>query len=215
MWYSGDMKRVAVLSILTVFSFFLLTSCTHQSEQVSVVDETVSIRYAVKQVKNAVSWTAPVEPDALSEDSAGLVNDIRFYPAAGFAVMTGRNAVYPDLEEFGSLDTSEMSRKILSGLNDFLGQLSKKTLTFNSSFFDKPYEGVVILYDASLLDEITGWKIGKPFISSGESALYEVPVQLTMGTHKINARIYLNPEKTKLDEVVVQQVMFGAVKSGE
>lgn len=206
------MKRHGFPFILTVFLFIILTaSCTHQTEQYSVVDETASIRYAVRQAVNSVTWTDPMEPDAISAEPKGKIKGTLFYPAAGFSVGNG-DAVFPSLENFGSIDVSIMSRSVLTGINDFLKQLSQKSLSFSSSFFDRPYEGVVILYEASQLPVITGWTIGRPFISTDDSASYEIPVLLDTENGNCPVRIYLNPEKAAADEVKVQQVMFGAVK---
>lgn len=214
MWYIDDMKRHGNMHALTVFIFILMAaSCTHQTEQYSVVDETASVRYVVKKAMNSVMWTEPVEPDALSAEPEGKINGTLFYPAAGFAVSNGDSSVFPMLEEFGSLDVSRMSKPVLTGVNDFLKQFSQKTLSFSSSYFDRPYEGVVILYESSRLPAITGWTIGKPFISTDVSASYEIPVLLATEQGGCKVRIFLNPEKAAADEVKVQQVMFGAVKS--
>lgn len=208
------MKRPVYKVFLTVSVLSLLAvSCTQQTERYSVVDEAASIRYAVKKATNAVSWTDPLEPGALEEEPAGKVRGVLFYPAAGFSLTGSMEPVYPTLENFGSLDTSLMSSAILSGVNDFLRQLSQKNLSFGSSYFDRPYEGVVILYEASQLPEITGWTVGKPFISSGDSPSFEIPVLLATAEGECSVRIYLNPEKALMDEVKIQQVMFGAVKS--
>lgn len=209
MWYIDDMKRLPVVTVILIS--LLAVSCTHESEDYVPVDDTASVRYAVQQARKNVSWTAPLEPDALDNEPAGKKDGMYFYPSAGFSSMTGENPVYPTLEDFGSLDTSGMKKAILSGVNDFLKQLSQKTLTFGSSFFDKPYEGVVILYEASMLPEIQSWTIGKPL--TGQSSSYEVPVQLVTENGKCTIRIFLNPEKVAADEVCIQQVMFGAVKS--
>lgn len=213
MWYIDVMNRRALLTVL-IFSL-LAVSCTHQAERYSVVDEESSIRYAVRKASGEVNWTIPIEPDALSSEPAGMVKNLTFNPSAGFAIPDGNTSVFPVLEEFGSLDTSGMSRAVLSGVQDFLKQLSYKKLTFSSSFFDRPYEGVVILYEASQLPEIKSWTIGKPFIGDGESPSYEVPVLLVTNDGTCTARVYLNPESAAENEVKVQQMMFGVMKKSE
>lgn len=204
------MKRLPLLTV--IFISLLAVSCTHESEEFVPADDTASVRYAVQNTKKSIRWTAPLEADALEKEPAGKISSMFFYPSAGFSGVTDGEPVFPSLEDFGSLDTSGMSRAILSGVNDFLKQLSQKTLTFGSSFFDKPYEGVVILYEASMLPEIKSWTIGKQITGSSS---YEIPVQIVTETGKCTVRIFLNPEKAARNEVCVQQVMFGAIKNGQ
>lgn len=194
--------------------FSLMTlSCTHQSEKYEAASGEGSVKREFLKAKAAVSWTAPVEPDALSAEPAGKNSSSVFYPSAGFAVISGESPVLPSLEGFGSLDTSGMSREIFDGISDFLLHLSEKSLSYDAACFDRPYEGVIILYEASSLPDITGWKAGKPFISEGEDASYEIPVRLYFENGMCDVRMYLNPEKAARDEVSVQQVIFGAIKS--
>lgn len=206
------MKKLLFLTVILIS--LLAVSCNHQSAEYIPVTDTASIKYAVKRAQNEITWTAPIEPDALSEEPAGKSN-AQFFPAAGLSGMTDEASVYPTLENLGSIDTSGMRRAVLNGVNDFLKELSHKTLTFGSSFFEKPYEGVVILYESSFLPDILSWTVGKPSAAYGPAAFYEVPVQLVTAEGKCNIRIYLNPEKVASDEVVVQQVMFGAVNNGQ
>lgn len=209
------MRRPSIL-----FIFFLslsAVSCYHQTQaetEYVPVEDTSSIKYEVLSARSDVTWTRPIEPDALSAEPVGKVRAVRFYPAAGVAVMKNGEPVYPTLEDFGSLDISGMKKSVLYGINDFLKQLSSKSLTFSSSFFDKPYEGVVILYEASFLPDIHDWTVGKPS-GGGSESFYEVPVRLSTEEGWCNIRIYLNPEKEAAGEVCVQQVMFGAVKKSE
>lgn len=213
MWYIDDMKKQLFLAVILLS--LLAVSCTHEAEEYVPAADTDSVKYAVKQARNNVLWTIPLEPDALSSEPAGKVKEL-FYPSAGFSGMKNDASVYPELEDFGSIDTSSMSREILSGIHDFLKGISNKTLTFGSSFFDRPYEGVVILYEASLLPAIQGWTVGKPSEAGyGSSSSYEVPVRLETEEGFCTIKIYLNPEKVAGNEVSVQQVMFGAVKSGQ
>lgn len=208
------MKRPVHQVFLTVIILSLIfISCTQQTEHYEVADESLSVRYAVKKAERAVSWTDPIEPGALDEEPAGKIKKGVFYPSAGFSLTEGLDSVYPTLENFGSLDTSLISSSILSGVNDFLRQLSQKSISFGSSFFDKTFEGVVILYEASRFPDITGWTIGRPFIGERDSPTFEIPVLLITEEGRSYSRIYLNPEKAFMDEVKIQQVMFGELKS--
>lgn len=211
MWYSGDMKKMPFLTVF-LLSLLVVTSCNHNASEYIPVIDTASIKYVVRQAQNKVIWTEPIEPDALSAEPAGK-SDVIFFPSAGFSGVMGGAAVYPELEDLGSLDVSSVKREILTGIHTFLKEIANKTLSFDSSYFDKPYEGVVILYEASLLPEIKSWTIGKPSESRGSLPSYEVPVQLVTAEGTCNIRIYLNPEKLAADEVCVQQVMFGMVQN--
>lgn len=206
-WQNYLIKKIFILS--TVLCSLLFLSCSNGNSTPFLFNPEDSLRAKSTMHASNVTWTAekeffmdelsvPQDDNALSQgedvffDQAALpleflgdsqslfLNRVEFYPP-----------IYPELEGFGSLNTSILPPMLVSLVDDFLK--SVQTSDIGTSFFpdDKSYLKILIDYDFNFLPKLKTWILGEPFLLTSDTHLvFEIPIRLVFDTGFSDIFIY-------------------------
>ena len=209
-----------IISSLIIFSS-LLFSCKNTSETKLVYTESDTIKKSVKEKSQEITWTQELEAERLSQkitrSAMELGPDVP-YTKEIFKITKNQSPVYPDLADFGSLDTRNLRPSVKEKLNNFCTSLasvnhsgedthfSRKYL-FNYVFFindletgwknnfDKEYPKEKSENEKSEEEKSEGtniftkWTFGEPFIGS---EIMQIPVRFYATCGIIDVTVYLN-----------------------
>ena len=211
-----------IISSLIIFSS-LLFSCKNTSETKLVYTESDTIKKSVKEKSQDITWTQELEADRLStritRSAMELGPDVQYTRDIFKISKSNQNPVYPDLNDFGSLDTRNLRPAVKEKLNNFCKSFSlidhsgadshfSRKYIFNYVFFKndletgwktnfgKEYPQKSAKSDKSEKSEkteepviFTKWIIGEPFISS---EIMQIPVRFYATCGIIDVTVYLN-----------------------
>ena len=138
-----------------------------------------------KEIEEADRKKATVLPAGFSENS--VLNRI-FIPKN----IEMPDSQFPEIKNFGSLDTREVDDKIFELVEKFVSSINKKELDMScvseSSKFLKP----VFEYDFALLGNVDSFIVGKPFVVKNESVNeYQLPVRLIIADSHCDTILFL------------------------
>ena len=156
------MKK-SICSYILIFSNLLaaasIISCKNTSETKLAYTESETIKKSVKEKEQSVTWTQELEADRLSEritrSSMELGSDVIYSRDLFKISKKAQQAVYPELVDFGSLDTRNLRPSIKEKLNNFCKSLSSENHSGADSFFNKKY---IFNYVFFVNDLEKGWK---------------------------------------------------------
>ena len=120
------MKKVSnfaiiIFSLISVFIFF--NSCKNTTESKLVYTENNTIKQNVKEKEQDITWTLELEGERLTKtinrNSLELGKDVVFNKEVYKISKDMQKPVYPFLDEFGSLDTSNLKVSVKRKMNDF------------------------------------------------------------------------------------------------
>ncbi len=208
---------------LIIFTLSILISCNNSSENKLVYIENDTIKDVVKNKEQNITWTFEIEPERLSKDISKNVwetgENIPYTPDFLRLYKTFQKPVFPELNDFGSLDTSSLKGKTKERLNNFCTKLSESYAADAASYFSGKYLFSYVFFRKELED---GWKnnfkndfpiiektsdkeeeekkeikpifekwiFGEPFNSS---EILQVPVRFYCNYGTIDVTIYMNP----------------------
>lgn len=230
-------NRVLSFKAFSLFALSIfLFSCSDMKE-FKKMEEDETLRAISLQLTEQTSWTDEIESGRLTENiksTDGIVKSIALSP---LAVVSGGNeasveAIYPYLEGFGSLDTSNLPQTIHNCVTEFCTALqndkdadswmSKKGLYSLGIFYQdlakhhSPAENIETQpadpkepeSDSSPEEEIPlvfdEWIMGEPFITPTS---FEVPVRCIGTDFSVDIYLFLIKEDTswKIDQLQVQK----------
>lgn len=200
-----------ILFVIAVEALFF--SCARQNG--SAKEDSSPLFKKVSSLQQNASWAYEIEGERLSKkisSVSSIANQIPLSPDALIALDGGFGmaGVYPELQGFASLDTSDLRGELLSLVNGF----SSALLSFDGSDSSKIdsywtdetlYSLALFLWDSGIMQAETGGVVGgqnagvekisftecvvgKPFL--GED-LIEIPVRWTLSDgRKIYTKIY-------------------------
>ncbi len=197
-------KKLPISILLSAFSL-LVVSCNNSSAMHYNLSETDTIRHEALTHAENIIWTDTFQN---SEDTQNrtVPKDI-FNEQLSLSFGPKTTMVYPEIEGFGSLDTSAITPPIQSSLSSFLTAIKGGTVP--SSVFDPSFAfaAVVAQYQLSQIpDTFSDFITGRPFI--GDDGVYEIPVLAIAPPRRWIFRIYLDPQKAADNQFKVQQVSF-------
>ncbi len=205
------MKKLLPI-VLSMYSLsFALSSCSQSSEMHLNPTESDTLRYETLMYAKAITWTGQSEEtdDTQKQNSK---NDIpyRFNEQLSISFEPRSTSVYPELNGFGSLDTTELSPAIKKQTENFLQNLESGIV--DSSYFDSDYRfaAVTAQYQLNLInDTFSQFMIGKPFIPQNtERPVFEIPVYAVMHKTGYRIRLFLNPDQAVKNTFLIQQISF-------
>ncbi|MCR5188812.1 MAG: hypothetical protein K6C97_07730 [Treponema sp.] len=141
------MKRV-YLKIPSLFISIIListinSSCKNASESKLEYSNQETIKESIRNKENEIAWTNAIEEEILSNP---VLNDEKYTksninPSPDLLKINKNNnqAVYPDLNNFASLDTSLLTGKSKETVEKFAKALSTDIYVGPESFFDVKY----------------------------------------------------------------------------
>ena len=141
-----------------IFSI-LFFSCNNTTETKLVYTESDTIKKSVKEKEQTITWTQELEEDRLSQrisrSSMQLGPDVPYSKEVFKITNKNKKVVYPDLPDFGSLDTRNINSNLKEKLNNFCKSLSSENHSGADAFFSRKY---IFNYVFFRNDLISGWK---------------------------------------------------------
>ena len=199
-----------------IFSLFIfstaLISCKNTSETKLVYTESDTIKKSVKEKEKDITWTQEIEPKRLTEkitrSSMKLGSDVAYTKDLFKISNTNKAPVYPELSDFGSLDTRNLKSSVKDKLNNFCKSLSTENHSGADSYFSRKYIFNYVFFVNELESEwknnfgkeypremkeesgiFTKWTFGEPFIGS---EIMQIPVRFYATCGIIDMTVFLN-----------------------
>ena len=157
------MKKKLYFEVIILSSMLLpvlFFSCKNNTTETKLIySENNTIKQAVKNKEQEISWTTELAPERLTADvsrtSVNISQDI-LYNVDLIKVISNDNVlVFPELEDFGSLDISKLNPSANEKINEFCEKLSKSLYSGADSYFSRKY---IFNYVFFRNDLISGWK---------------------------------------------------------
>ena len=130
-------------SIFLIFSIFALFSCKNTTESKLVYTENDTVKSEIKNREGNITWTFDIEEERLSSNISRtawpLAENVPYSPDYLRLSKKFQKAVFPELLDFGSLDTSSMRQSAKEKINNFCTKLSSAPLAEAGSFFNSKY----------------------------------------------------------------------------
>ena len=201
-------KTCACIMIFSSLIFSILFfSCNNTTETKLVYTESDTIKKSVKEKEQTITWTQELEEDRLSKrisrSSMQLGPDVPYSKEVFKITNKNKKVVYPDLPDFGSLDTRNINSNLKEKLNNFCKSLSSENHSGADAFFSRKYifnyvffikdleEGWKSKFKQNFPDDelFTKWTFGEPFIGS---EIMQIPVRFYSTCGIIDVTIFLN-----------------------
>ena len=210
-----------ILIFLNILAAVSIISCKNTSETKLAYTESDTIKKSVKEKEHGITWTQELEAERLSEPISRSSMELGFdvlYSKDLFKISKQKQkAVYPELSDFGSLDTRNLRPSVKEKLNNFCTSLSSENHSgadaffsrkyiFNYVFFvndlekgwktnfgtDYPKNTAVEQTEQTNSDEFTTfikWTFGEPFVGS---EIIQIPVRFYATCGIIDVTVFLN-----------------------
>ena len=211
------MKKSLISRICIFFSLILVFfSCKNTTESKLVYTDADTIKKNVKEREQGITWTQEIEPKRLTEkitrSSMKLGSDVAYTKDLFKISNTNKAPVYPELSDFGSLDTRNLKSSVKDKLNNFCKSLSTENHSGADSYFSRKYIFNYVFFVNELESEwknnfgkeypremkeekteesgiFTKWTFGEPFIGS---EIMQIPVRFYATCGIIDITVYLN-----------------------
>lgn len=179
------LKKFFFLFVFAFLSFFY--SCSNSGTE-DLSENPSSLKAAAEKKISGTDWTFELEKDRLTQDISA-VNSIEKKIKLTPQVLLNSNyaakldPVYPYLEGFGSLDTSNFNPEIKKMSTEFASGLCKNQ--FSTAFFDASDIYELALFSLELKNR---WKetFGLPYPGSEEEASEKSPLSSEQNSEKQN-----------------------------
>ena len=149
--YLDKMKKSSSKSTVFVSAFFIsflsmffLISCKNSPNSKLEYVENNTLKELIKNREHDVTWTKEIEGERLSKnistDKEKIASDVAY--AREILKIINNNAsdsVYPEYEDFGSLDTRQFKTPLKQKVDEFCKALSKNIYSGPESFFNNKY----------------------------------------------------------------------------
>lgn len=182
-----------------IFALFFF-GCKNASSS-EIVSEQNTLKSLTNSKLQNIQWTNEIEKNRLKEkihSSLVVSKSLSLTPDVMIALEGGipRNPIYPSIDDFGSLDISDLDYKIYDLINSFFIDLKNSK---NCDFYiakNSIFAISLFMYDLGQLSfslNNLSWIMGKPFL---DEEIIEVPIRLNNETNSIDIHLYLKDEAT-------------------
>ena len=135
--------RIYISLFFSVFFIISIIACNNSAETKLVYTENDTIKQSVKEREQGITWTQELEKERLTtritRSSMEIGSDVPYNKELFKISKTMQAPVYPDLNDFGSLDTRNIRESVKDKMNNFCSNLSLENHTGADSFFSKKY----------------------------------------------------------------------------
>ena len=153
------MWRFLGFLFIVSISFFSCSNAADLQETAAQEGEMKTLKNIISGNESNISWTGELEGDRLYfdvyRDAEYVSSEVALTPTVVNVAGGLGKAVYPELQGFGSLDTSSMPYDIKVLVNDFAKALSANVYEGPEKFFDEKY---IFNYVFFRRDMINDWK---------------------------------------------------------
>lgn len=198
----------------------LIFSCSNDQNSEKFNSEESTIKQLTLERDEQLLWTRELESVRLLLDlkkTQAVSEKVFLEPLVMISANSGKNPVYPILEDFGSLDTSGISRELRAFLDEFCNNVAVwkiEALNIKSSSL---YSLVLFKYDienqwsenfSKDFPEINedskifdSWFYGEPFINDSE---IQLPVRLLCSYGFVDLKLFIDSsENFKIDGIQI------------
>ena len=146
-------KAIFVSTLLFIFIF---PACNNASESKLAYTDKETVRDIINQKESEISWTKELDPERLSEKYSNddLIDKetITFTPDIAKVLKNFDKKVYPELIDFGKLDTSALSYSVLDKVNNFCSAVSSDIYSGPETYFHSNYKFNYVFFKNDLID---------------------------------------------------------------
>lgn len=203
-------------------SFFsvLYISCSNGAGSDKIISESATIKQLTFERDSDLLWTRELESVRLLLDvkkNQAVSDNVLLEPVVMICANTNKAAVYPYLENFGSLDTSSISKELRTFLDGSCEHICewkpellmlKDSALFSLILFKYDIENQwtenfnedfpVVSEEQKLFDS---WFYGEPFINDGE---LQIPVRFAVKKGFIDIKMFIDSaESFKIDGIQI------------
>ena len=206
------MKKTFFFHIRNILSFALIIisilSCKNTTETKLVYTENNTIKQSVKNKEQIITWTLEMEEgrltESISRNSIQIGMEVPYSKEIYKLPDFKKKPVYPSINEFGSLDVTDLKPVVRERLNQFIksfisdkhenaeNYFSRKYL-FNYIFFLNDFEsGWEKNFGKELPDApdlFTRWIFGQPFNGND---IIQIPVRFYTNCGTIDMTVFMN-----------------------
>jgi len=202
----------------TVVFLFCLTACSKAQSEVQI-NEFKTIKALVTNKSEAAVWTNELEPGLLSATSIGEMKIAEgVYPTKNLILVAESNndeKIYPQIKDFGSLNTESLSSSSRKLAASFFDALCNDVFTAETYF--KPESVFSLVFFSSDLENgflknreqkkegeklFTSYLIGSPFLSGSE---VQVPVRLYKNKEFVDISLFIDEKQNKISQVKIER----------
>lgn len=156
-------RKSFFIQLLIIFSLFI--SCSNSTNQVQKTSDIQTLKSDASKLDSELTWTIDLEQNRLTKsvnDDINFLNNIQPNTQIISSIKNFKEKKFPELEEFGSLDDSDILPEIKKSLNDFFSAVSKNVDKDGISFFNSNYSMNYIFF---IKDLTKGWNeaFNQPF----------------------------------------------------
>ncbi len=163
--------------LLIVFSVCIFSSCSNSDTTAKFnYDGEETLKTLVEQRETEIQWPQVKNESVASSDTKfniTIKNDMEL-----FLYNNSDKEVYPSLEGFGSLNTSNMSKNLLNFISSFLESVQKKNIDILFFEYEKIYMQTVLEYNLRDYPDFTDFVIGEAFAFDTPKYSYEIPARM-------------------------------------
>ena len=148
----------SIFSLSVLLPLMFIFSCNNSSESKLAYADIDTVKETVKQREVEIAWTKELEPGRLSENlDAGVIfadENMTADPDLVKIIKDYNNPVYPELLDFGVLDSTSLSYSARERINNFCSSLSLDIYSGPEMYFSNSY---IFNYVFFKNDFIGGW----------------------------------------------------------
>lgn len=204
--------------LFSIFTAFSLSSCSQAVQESEPAEETLTLRYAANELYNSTVWTEAIEVDRLTASVSsveGISSKLTLSPLVVAAASPADSSkVFPELKDFGSLDTRLISPSLKIMLDSFSECICKykdcdslmvKKSLFSLALFYSDFNSIFSdTFDLNAEEVIcfTSSILGQPLLSG---SYYEVPVKFMSDQASMTLSVFCVEEfgQWKIDQIQI------------
>ena len=151
--------KIPILNSIFIFSIFILFSCKNAAEVKPVLNDENTLRNEISTYENEISWTKEIEEERLTSPVSvnEKISKNGFSPNPSLLKLLDNynKPVFPELADFGNLDSSALSLSARQNIQNFCQTFSSNPFSGPESYFSSNYIFNYIFFKNDL---IKGWK---------------------------------------------------------
>lgn len=212
------MKKV-FFPVISVF--ILLSACSAPQNGSNQASQSNTLKTLVKTKEESAVWTRELESVRLTKSlkqTESVSDSISLSPDVLKVSSVQSPYVYPRLDDFGSLDVTELPDAAWNKLCSFCDAVSKDLYSaeslfkrenlFSFVFFaddlkNKFFDGELPASDEENTDLFTDYIPGKPFISGDD---FQVPVRFFLNKDFFDSMIYISADGSKVTQIKILKI---------
>ncbi len=213
-------SKVYFFFILSFLCCIVFNSCSNNHLTEELVADEVTLKSISTKTENELSWTKELESTRLVEDiskNSYIDSKVKLTPQ-NYIVATAekKSRIYPCLEGFGSLDTTEINSILMNSLLSFCDSICSWNFSINQIESTDAFFLILFKHDVE-----SDWKarfkkefslnsqnrlfdsfiVGKPFF---EDSAIEIPIRFFCEYGYLDVKVsYLNDSFEKIEQLKI------------